>query len=33
LGWVAGDIAAGAAEAVIHRIHRPVVVAPSGRLS
>jgi nucleotide-binding universal stress UspA family protein len=33
MGWVAGDIAAGAAEAVIHRIHRPVVVAPSGRRS
>jgi nucleotide-binding universal stress UspA family protein len=33
LGWVTGDIAAGAAEAVIHRTHRPVVVAPSGRFS
>jgi nucleotide-binding universal stress UspA family protein len=29
LGWVAGDVSAGAAEAVIHRTHRPVVIAPS----
>jgi nucleotide-binding universal stress UspA family protein len=28
LGWVGGDVNAGAAEAVIHRTHRPVVVAP-----
>jgi nucleotide-binding universal stress UspA family protein len=33
MGWVGGDIAAGAAEAVIHRTHRPVVVAPSRRRS
>jgi nucleotide-binding universal stress UspA family protein len=33
IGWVGGDITAGAAEAVIHRIHRPVVVAPSRRRS
>jgi len=33
IGWVGGDIAAGAAEAVIHRTHRPVVVAPSRRRS
>ncbi len=33
IGWVGGDIAAGAAEAVIHRTHRPVVVAPSRRPS
>jgi nucleotide-binding universal stress UspA family protein len=31
LGWLGGDIAAGAADAVIHRTHRPVVVAPSRR--
>ena len=29
VGWVAGDVSAGAAEAVIHRTHRPVVIAPS----
>jgi nucleotide-binding universal stress UspA family protein len=33
LGWVGGDINAGAAEAVIHRTHRPVVVAPPHRRS
>jgi len=27
MGWVDGDITAGVAEAVIHRTHRPVVVA------
>ena len=32
-GWVGGDISAGAAEAVIHRTHRPVVVAPSHQSS
>lgn len=31
IGWIASDVAAGAAEAVIHRTHRPVVVAPSRR--
>ena len=31
LGWEGGDIAAGAAEAVIHRTRRPVVIAPSRR--
>ena len=31
MGWVGGDITAGVAEAVIHRTHRPVVVAPSRR--
>lgn len=31
LGWVGGDVTAGAAEAVIHRTRRPVVVAPSRR--
>jgi nucleotide-binding universal stress UspA family protein len=31
LGWVGGDINAGAAEAVIRRTHRPVVVAPTHR--
>jgi len=31
LGWEGGDIAAGAAEAILHRTHRPVVVAPSRR--
>jgi nucleotide-binding universal stress UspA family protein len=31
IGLVGGDIGAGAAEAVIHRTHRPVVVAPSRR--
>jgi nucleotide-binding universal stress UspA family protein len=33
LGWVGGDVSAGAAEAVIHRIRRPVVIAPSRRRS
>ena len=33
LGWVGGDIAAGVAEAVVHRTHRPVVVASSRRRS
>ena len=33
IGWVGGDIAAGAAEAVIHRTHRPVVVATTHRSS
>jgi nucleotide-binding universal stress UspA family protein len=33
IGWVGGGIAAGAAEAVIHRTYRPVVVAPSRRRS
>jgi nucleotide-binding universal stress UspA family protein len=33
LGWVGGDVAAGAAEAVIHRTRRPVVIAPSRRRS
>jgi nucleotide-binding universal stress UspA family protein len=33
LGWVGGDIAAGVAEAVVHRTRRPVVVAPSRRRS
>jgi nucleotide-binding universal stress UspA family protein len=33
IGLVGGDVAAGAAEAVMHRIHRPVVVAPSRRRS
>ena len=33
LGWERGDVAAGAAEAVLHRTHRPVVVAPSRRRS
>ena len=33
LGWVGGDINAGAAEAVIRRTHRPVVVAPTQRSS
>lgn len=31
IGLVGGDVAAGAAEAVVHRAHRPVVVAPSRR--
>jgi nucleotide-binding universal stress UspA family protein len=31
LGWEAGDVSAGAAEAVIHRTRRPVVIAPSRR--
>ena len=31
LGWEGGDVAAGAAEAVIHRTRRPVVIAPSRR--
>jgi nucleotide-binding universal stress UspA family protein len=30
-GLMAGDVAAGVGEAVIHRIRRPVVVAPSRR--
>jgi nucleotide-binding universal stress UspA family protein len=29
LGWEGGDVAAGAAEAVLHRTRRPVVVAPT----
>jgi nucleotide-binding universal stress UspA family protein len=33
MGWVGGDIGAGAAEAVIHRTHRPVIVAPAHRRS
>jgi nucleotide-binding universal stress UspA family protein len=33
LGWEGGDIAAGAAEAVMHRTRRPVVIAPSRRRS
>lgn len=33
IGLVGGDVAAGAAEAVIRRTHRPVVVAPSRRRS
>jgi nucleotide-binding universal stress UspA family protein len=33
MGWVGDDVAAGAAEAVIHRTRRPVVVAPSSRPS
>jgi nucleotide-binding universal stress UspA family protein len=33
LGWESGDVAAGAAEAVIHRTRRPVVIAPSRRRS
>jgi nucleotide-binding universal stress UspA family protein len=33
LGWEGGDVAAGAAEAVIHRTRRPVVIAPSRRRS
>lgn len=33
IGLVGGDVGAGAAEAVIRRIHRPVVVAPSRRRS
>ena len=33
LGWVGGDVSAGAAEAVIHRTRRPVVIAPSRRRS
>jgi nucleotide-binding universal stress UspA family protein len=37
IGFIGSDIAAGAAEAVLHRTHRPVVVAPArrrvGRLS
>jgi nucleotide-binding universal stress UspA family protein len=31
IGWVAGDIAAGAGEALLHRVHRPVVIAPARR--
>jgi nucleotide-binding universal stress UspA family protein len=31
LGWIGGDIAAGAAEAVARRTRRPVVVAPARR--
>jgi nucleotide-binding universal stress UspA family protein len=31
LGWEGGDVSAGAAEAVIHRTRRPVVIAPSRR--
>jgi nucleotide-binding universal stress UspA family protein len=31
LGWVSGDVSAGAAEAVIQRTRRPVVIAPSRR--
>lgn len=31
IGWIGGDIAAGAGEAVLRRIHRPVVVAPARR--
>jgi nucleotide-binding universal stress UspA family protein len=30
-GWIGGDVAAGAAEAVLHRTHRPVVVAAARR--
>jgi nucleotide-binding universal stress UspA family protein len=33
LGWEGGDVAAGAAEAVIHRTRRPVAIAPSRRRS
>lgn len=37
IGFIGSDVAAGAAEAVLHRTHRPVVVAPArrrvGRLS
>lgn len=33
LGWVGGDVSAGAAESVIHRTRRPVVIAPSRRRS
>lgn len=33
IGLMGGDIAAGAAEAVVHRTHRPVVVAPARRLT
>lgn len=33
LGWEGGDVAAGAAEAVIHRTRRPVVIAPARRRS
>jgi nucleotide-binding universal stress UspA family protein len=33
IGWVEGDIAAGAGEAVLRRIHRPVVIAPARRRS
>jgi nucleotide-binding universal stress UspA family protein len=33
LGWVGGDVSAGAAEAVVHRTRRPVVIAPSRRRS
>ena len=31
LGWEGGDVSAGAAEAVVHRTRRPVVIAPSRR--
>jgi nucleotide-binding universal stress UspA family protein len=31
LGWEAGDVSAGAAEAVVHRTGRPVVIAPPRR--
>jgi nucleotide-binding universal stress UspA family protein len=31
LGWVGGDVSAGAAEAVVRRTRRPVVIAPSRR--
>jgi nucleotide-binding universal stress UspA family protein len=33
IGWVESDIAAGAGEAVLRRIHRPVVIAPARRRS
>ena len=33
IGWVGGDIAAGAGEAGLHRIRRPVVIAPARRRS
>jgi nucleotide-binding universal stress UspA family protein len=33
IGLVGGDIAAGAGEAVLRRIHRPVVIAPARRRS
>jgi nucleotide-binding universal stress UspA family protein len=33
LGWVGGDVSAGAAEAVVHRTLRPVVIAASRRRS
>lgn len=33
IGWVGGDIAAGAGEAVLRRIRRPVVIAPARRRS